>query len=246
MATDAPALPRIDDALNAFVRAAEQAFGASLQAVVLYGSAAEGRLRPTSDVNVLVVLHRFERAAADALRDALRQGHAAIRLRAMLVLHTEVDAATNMFPGKFSQIIQHHRMLHGTDPFAGVLLEPRAILRCTQQELFDQQLRLRGLYVEQRQPEERLTLTVAQSAGPPRACAATLMTLEGTSPANPKEALQSLAARLDPECGPLLGWISEARETTSLPEGAAPAALFGLSRLAGQLYRHAEQLAARL
>jgi hypothetical protein len=43
--------PRVQEVLRDFVEAARGAFGPDLRAVVLYGSAAEGRLRATSDVN---------------------------------------------------------------------------------------------------------------------------------------------------------------------------------------------------
>jgi len=39
------------------------AFGDSLRSVILYGSGAEGRFRPTSDVNLLIVLSRFDGGA---------------------------------------------------------------------------------------------------------------------------------------------------------------------------------------
>lgn len=246
MAIDRPRPASIDDALKAFVHATEQAFSSALYAVVLYGSAAEAQLRPTSDVNVLVVLHRFERQAADGLRDALRQGHAAIRLRAMFLVRSEIAHATTLFAGKFSQIMRSHRVLYGTDPFAGLHLDPPAILLRTQQELLNLQLRLRALYIEQREPDERLALAVAQAAGPLRACAATLLTLEGADAQDPKAALSTLALRLDKDSGPLLAWISEARETTLLCQASASTALFDLSELAGKLSGHAEQLAARL
>lgn len=44
------------------------------------------------------------RSVADALREAPRLGHAAIRLRAMFLTR-----AVTMFAGKFSQIIRQHR-----------------------------------------------------------------------------------------------------------------------------------------
>ena len=51
--------------LGDFLRAAREAFGDDdLLSVVLYGSAAEGRMRATSDVNVVLVLARFDPTAA--------------------------------------------------------------------------------------------------------------------------------------------------------------------------------------
>ena len=45
-------------ALSEFTAAAQQVFAGDLLSVVLFGLAAEGRLRPTSDVNAVVVLLR--------------------------------------------------------------------------------------------------------------------------------------------------------------------------------------------
>lgn len=64
--------PQVKQVLLDFVQAAERAFGADLPSIVLYGSAAEGRLRATSDVNLLVVLSAFDPAQADALGEPLR------------------------------------------------------------------------------------------------------------------------------------------------------------------------------
>ena len=41
--------------LDEFVEAARAAFGPDLHSVVLFGSAAEGALRPTSDINLILV-----------------------------------------------------------------------------------------------------------------------------------------------------------------------------------------------
>ena len=57
--------------LDGFVQAAQTAFGSDLVSVVLYGSAAEGRMRATSDVNLIVVLRRFDGACAARIRDPL-------------------------------------------------------------------------------------------------------------------------------------------------------------------------------
>jgi hypothetical protein len=56
--------------LATFVDATQAALGPDLVAVVLFGSAAEGRLRATSDVNVIVVAQRFAPDRLNALRDA--------------------------------------------------------------------------------------------------------------------------------------------------------------------------------
>src|SRR5690348_7904854 len=110
----------VERALGSFLDAAKQAFGADLVSVVLFGSGAEQNLRPTSDVNILLVLKGFDQAKADQLREPLRFAHAAIELNAMFMLEAEVPAAMEAFAVKFSDILHRHRVLHGSDPFAHV------------------------------------------------------------------------------------------------------------------------------
>jgi predicted nucleotidyltransferase len=64
-----PDLPaQVARVLTDFVSAAQTAFANELRGVVLFGSAAEGRLRATSDVNLLIILSNFDEARAGELR----------------------------------------------------------------------------------------------------------------------------------------------------------------------------------
>jgi len=69
----------VSRAITNFLDSARQAFGSDLQSAVLYGSGAEGRLRPTSDINLLLVLSRFDAAKASAIRGPFSAAHAAGR-----------------------------------------------------------------------------------------------------------------------------------------------------------------------
>ncbi len=81
----------VSEMLGSFVESARGAFGDDLRSMVLFGSAVEGRLRPSSDVNVLVLLSAFEREKAGRLREPLRTAHAAIRMSAMFLLEAELQ-----------------------------------------------------------------------------------------------------------------------------------------------------------
>src|SRR5438067_66390 len=118
---DESGLPvEVSQALREFVDGAKSALGPDLVSIVLFGSAAEGRMRATSDVNLILVLARFDRRSIDALREALRTAHALIRLEVMLILEAEVPAAAEAFAVKFADIRERHRLLHGKDLFAGL------------------------------------------------------------------------------------------------------------------------------
>ena len=90
--------------LGDFLDSAHLALGASLKSVILFGSAAEGRLRATSDVNLLLVLDAFPEDAARQLQPQLEMAYAAIRLRVMLLLESELDSALEAFAKKFADI----------------------------------------------------------------------------------------------------------------------------------------------
>ncbi|HEX2521694.1 MAG TPA: hypothetical protein VHP35_06160 [Terriglobia bacterium] len=114
----------VDRVLEDFMVAARQACGDALHSVVLYGSGAEGRLRATSDVNLILVLAEFTPQMANALREPLRLGQAAARLAVMFLLESEVATAVNAYPVKYLDIIHRHRILHGSNPFEGLSFSP--------------------------------------------------------------------------------------------------------------------------
>ena len=69
--------PPIARALNDFLAVVEDTFGDRLVSAVLFGSAAEGRIRATSDVNLAIVTRTYTREDADWLREPLTLAQAA-------------------------------------------------------------------------------------------------------------------------------------------------------------------------
>lgn len=227
---DLPA--HVERVLEEFVATASQACGDALRSVVLYGSGAEGRLRATSDVNLILVLAEFTSQMADALREPLRVGQAAARLAVMFLLESEVSAAVNAYPVKYLDIIHRHRILHGSNPFEGLFFSRDACVFRLKQVLLNLRLRLRSLYVLRGLNEEQLALVVADAAGPLRSCAATVLELEGHAAASPKEALEQMILPLaDSGWRETVGHLSEARETRRLQAGVAGKTLFRLMEL---------------
>jgi predicted nucleotidyltransferase len=221
--------------LTDFNSAARQAFGDDLRAIVLYGSAAEGRLRPTSDVNLLLVLSRFQQTTAAQLSEPLRAGQAAIKLTVMFLLESEIKEAAEAFAVKFADILQRRQVLYGADPFAGLTISRAAELGRLKQSLLNLTLRWREAFVARGLREEQLAAVVAEAAGPLRACASALLMLEGRSVISPKEALEQVAASLPKADGDnllLLERITEARQTRLLSPGVAGTTLFQLIELA--------------
>jgi predicted nucleotidyltransferase len=233
----------VDRVLADLVKVMRSSLGPDLQSIVLYGSAAEGRLRPTSDVNVIIVLAAFDPAKIDALREPLRTAQAAVQLSTMVLLESEIAAAVDAFAVKFADVLHRRRVLFGTDPFAGVTLSRSAEISRLKQVLLNLTLRLRQRYLVRSLRDEQAAGVVADTAGPVRACAATLLELQGKPAAAPKEALEQVVAGL-----PGAGWsdvlhhVSQARETRTLPPGVAGPTILQLIDLTHQMRLQAEAL----
>ena len=232
---------QVESGLEAFVSAAKEAFGANLRSIVLYGSGAEGKLRATSDVNVLLVLAEFGREPADAMLEPIRLARATIHLRAMFLLESEVANAVQAFAQKFADMRSRHRVLYGDDPFEGMAATRQNEILDLRQKLLNLVLRLRASYVLAGLREEQLALEAAEAAGPLRSCAAALLELEGRPAASPKAALEQVAAASGAN-GELMGLISQARELRILPPGTAAKAMFGLIDLARAMHTRAQGL----
>lgn len=223
--------------LSSFVDAARAAFGNNLRSAVLFGSAAEGKLRATSDVNLLLILRAIEREQMDAIREPLRIGAAAIDLEPMFVLDSELADAAEAFANKFDDIRRRHVVLHGEDLISGLAIPRDALRRRVRQVLLNQALRLRDIYAERSLREEQAAEAVAEAAGPLRTAAAAILELEGRPAESPKAALETLVA--DSEFADVVSRFSEARERRLLEPGTAAGTLFEVARLARWLYERA-------
>lgn len=238
---DLPAPVR--DGVQRFANSAREACGTDLAAIVLFGSAAEGRLRPASDVNLMLIFKAFAPVRIDGLREELRLAHAAIRLNVMFILEAELGDAAEAFAVKFADILHRRRVLWGPDPLAGLKVSRAAALNRVRQSLINLVLRMRERYAMVSLREEQLAAVIADLAGPLRGCAATLAELEGSPETRPKEALIALASLLPG--GPFalaLEDMSSAREGRDLPPGRAGEALAELLGLAMAMRERARAL----
>jgi hypothetical protein len=239
-----PDLPeRIRQVLDGIVDAARRAFDRDLRSVVLYGSAAEGRMRATSDVNVMFVLSRFDEEKANRFREPFRFACAAADVQAMFVLDTELELAAREFAQKFADMQRRHIVLHGDDPLAKLTIARESLVRRLQQTLLNLAMRLREMYVQRSLREEQCAATIADATGPLRAAAASILELEGRGTLAPKEALYTFVHDLGPsDFVDLLPHLSEAREKRVLPPGRAADLLYTTVELAGVLHERAMKL----
>jgi predicted nucleotidyltransferase len=228
--------------VDSLVSSARDAFGGKLRSVILYGSGAEGRLRATSDVNLLFVLTHFD-TSADSFREPFRSASAAANVAAMFVLDSELDDAGEAFAQKFADIGRRHVVLYGDDVVSRLRIPREALVRRLRQVLLNLTIRLREAYLERSLREEQCAITVADATGPLRTSAVSIRELEGRELLPPKEALEAVVAELgQSRLGELLPYLSEAREKGVLPAGEAASILFRTLELARALYDRASRL----
>lgn len=210
--------PNTKQILTSFVTAAREHLGDDLKSIVLFGSGAEGKLRETSDVNVLLLLSRFDAHEIDPLRAPFRVAEAAIRLQVMFLLEEELVTAAELFAVKFADMGRRHVTLFGADPLSGLRISRDAEITRLRQVLLNLVLRLRQSYVSESLREERLAAVIADVVGPLRAAAHALLELEGRAASSPKEALTVIATELG-QGTDLLARLSSAREHGRLAAG---------------------------
>jgi len=235
--------PHVQDNLDLFLKEAKKAFGSELVNASLFGSAAEGRLRATSDVNLILVLKSFAPAQVDSLREPLRIAHAAIQLSVMFLLESELTQASDAFAMKFHDILDRHKVLHGPDVFSQIKISRVSILDRLRQVLMNLTLRLRERYALVSLREEHLVPILADAVGPIRAAAATILDLEKGQRLAPKDALASLAQALPGKWDALLADFSVARETGELPPGRPGPMLLDTLSLLHSMQEHLRKLA---
>jgi predicted nucleotidyltransferase len=235
--------PLVAEVLNSFLQSAKDAFGADLLSAVLFGSAAEGKLRATSDLNLILVLASFHQSKADLLRQPLRVAQAALQLHPMFLLKDEIPHAARSFAPKFADIRRRRAILFGEDPFASLTIPRDAEIRQLRQQLLNLILRLRAAYVARSLREEQLSLLIAGALGPLRSYAAVLLDLEGHPATSALQALQTLGAELSiPDWPQLSARLAATQETRVSAPGEAPRLFFPLLDLACRMQSRAEAL----
>lgn len=234
--TDAERMASTEAVLEALVQAARAALGSELLSVVLFGSAADGRLRATSDVNLLMLLKSFAPAGIDALREPLRLAHAVARVEVMFLLEDELPVAASLFAVKFNDIRSRHRILWGSNPFASLVIDEADLRRRLREILLNLAIRLRERYALVSLREEQLGNILAEASGPLRAAAAALLNLQGKTAAAPREALETVAAATQERAfTEAVALLPQARQQERLAPGSGASALLALSQLASRL-----------
>ena len=183
--------------LEELSRQLAQAYGDALQAVVLYGSAASGEaIAKHSDLNVLVIVRDLSlerlRAASAVARAWADAGNPA----PLILTDREWRSSADIFPMEYADILERHRVLHGTLPTEGIGVDHGQLRLQTEHQAMGKLLALRQGTLAAGGDERRQLELLDVSLSPIMVVFRALLRLHGDFPPSGHEALVNEAARL--------------------------------------------------
>jgi len=135
--------------LRAYLAEVTEIFGSTLQALILYGSAARGDFLPgRSNLNLLLVLSDHNVQALKQYGNMHRRWNRERIVVPLILTLDELRRSLDVFPLEYFEIKEHHVVLAGRDPFPELDVPTRNLALQCEQELRRNLLRLRQRFVE--------------------------------------------------------------------------------------------------
>jgi hypothetical protein len=212
-----------------------------LRAVVLYGSSAAGEyIEHRSDRNVLVLVDGLDlqglRNEAAVARGWVEAGNPP----PLTLTIAEWRGCADVFPMEVADILERHRVLHGSPPFDGMAVERRHLRAQAEQQALGKLVQLRqGVLAAGAQPERVIEL-LARSLSTFMVIFRAAARLHGEDPPTDYAALvRSVAAGAGFDPAPFLAVVRHIRGEAKLARGDADPVLVGylggLERLVAHL-----------
>jgi hypothetical protein len=140
---------RAEATLAAYTREVSAALGEGLVSLVLYGSAVgEDWVAGRSDLNTAIVVRQVTLDVLEALAPVVARWRRRGLAVPLIVDRDWLERARDVFPMELDDIHRGHRVLAGTDAFAGLAADPAALRRECEHEARGKLLRLRALFLD--------------------------------------------------------------------------------------------------
>jgi hypothetical protein len=227
--------------LDELVAQLRTAFGSDLTAVVLYGSAAGGEHNPKrSDHNVLVIVKQVPMTAAKAIAATSRAWADAGNPPPLVFTDSEWRGSSDIFPMEYADILDRHRVLHGTSPFDGIVVRTEDLRLQLENETMGKLLHLRQAVLATAGDDKKLIELLGSTASAIMVIFRAVCRLHGEKPAAENARLVEQVARLAQIDGdPFQRAVRVSRGESAVPTAEALAVtagyVGGLERLVGHL-----------
>ena len=196
------ALPEdVRETLHDYVARMTNQYGPSLQAILLYGSAARGDYLPgRSNLNLLVLLTTCDVSHLQAYTNIHKRFKKEQIPVPLLLTEDDLRASATTFPLEYTDIAAFHHVLTGRDPFVGLSIDAGHVgMRC-EQEVRGNVLRLRQRVVEGSATMEAMAILLPLSLTSLLACLRGLLReLQETVPRTMDHVLSELQSSLGME-----------------------------------------------
>ena len=230
--------------LELLVEQLRKLYGNGLQAVVVYGSTVAGeRIAKRSDTNVLIVVHRLE---LDLLRGeaAIARGwfEAGNPPPVTLTLE-EWRGSADVFPMEYADILEAHRVVHGTLPVEGLTVDREHLRLQTEHQALGKLVQLRRGVLAAGGDRKEMVELLAASFSTWMVIFRAVARLHGERPPADYDALSRLVAeRTGLDATPFLRVAAHLRGTR-LPQGEVDGVLGGWLEAGRRLSTHINALA---
>jgi len=142
------------------VRQLGAAYGGGLRAVVLYGSGTSAEERAgKGDANVLVIVDELAMPQLRAVAATTRAWSEAGNAPPFTLTTAEWRSSADIFPMEYAEVLEQHRVLHGTLPMDGIAVAPAELRIQVEQQVLGKLLQLRqGVLLAGGMPKRQLSL----------------------------------------------------------------------------------------
>lgn len=217
--------------LDDLVTQLRQVHGDALRTVVLYGSAASGeQVVGHSDFNVLVIVATVDVAHMRSLGQTMRAWQEAGNPPVLELTEREWLRSADIFPMEYADILERHRLLHGTFATTGLTVDLAYLRLQTEQEAMGKLLRLRrGVMVAGTDAARQIDL-LRSSYSALLVIFRAVLRVHGVKPErDATRVIQDVATRCGFDPAPFTA-VSALVRGTALPSGEAERVLAGYVR----------------
>lgn len=215
--------------LDDLVTQLRAAYGARLDSVVLYGSAAAGEHIPKrSDYNVLLLLKEIDASVLSSASAVARAWSDAGNPPPMTMTVDEWRGSADVFPMEYADILDRHRVLYGTPPFDGLSVNMRDLRLQLEQQVMGKLLQLRQGALLAGTDGKRQAELIAASLSTMMVLFRAVLRLNGEKPDTDNAALaQRVGALAGFEAAPFVRAVQHVRGEKKLEASDAGATLTG-------------------
>jgi hypothetical protein len=228
--------------LDELVGQLRAAYGAGLQAVVLYGSAARGGGGARAQ-DVLVIVERLGMEELRRVAPTARAWGEAGNPPPLTLTAREWASSADVFPMEYSDVLDQHRVLHGALPAGGVAVRREDLRRQVEHQVLGKLLQLRAGVLAAGNDAARQLALLEASRGTMLVLFRALARLHGERPAEDAEALARWAgARAGFDAGPFVRVVRHAAGAERLAAADSAAVLGGELAALERLVAHVDAL----